>query len=215
MDRRGRGESGDRKPYSIQREYEDVCAVAKAIGSPLNILAHSFGAACALGAATSIPTLEHLVLYEPPLLAAQQSSSRLHLIEQMESALDRGDRESVVFLLLNGMLQIPAATIKNLNGTPIWSRQVAVAHTIPRELRCSADYERQVNQMKTNNFETLFLLGSESHPSFERSAQTLIELVPDSKLALLPQQHHSAMVTAPDVLAEAVLDFLLCYELGC
>src|SRR4051794_19341835 len=66
LDRRGHGASGDAEDYTIQREYEDIAALAKAIGGPVDVLGHSFGAACVLGAAPSIPNLRRLILYEPP-----------------------------------------------------------------------------------------------------------------------------------------------------
>ena len=55
IDRRGRGASGDTDPYAVEREYEDVAAVAEAIatdaGEPVAVIGHSFGGRVALGAA--------------------------------------------------------------------------------------------------------------------------------------------------------------------
>ena len=50
MDRRGRGGSGDAPGYDLMREVEDVAAVVEAIGGPVFVLAHSYGAACSLEA---------------------------------------------------------------------------------------------------------------------------------------------------------------------
>ena len=47
----GRGAS----PYSIEREYEDVCAVLEAAGPGAFLAGHSFGAICAMGAALLHP----------------------------------------------------------------------------------------------------------------------------------------------------------------
>ena len=55
MDRRGRGASGDVAPYAIEREFEDVAAVADAVaadaGTPVAVVGHSFGGRVALGGA--------------------------------------------------------------------------------------------------------------------------------------------------------------------
>ena len=55
MDRRGRGASGDASEYDLEREYEDVAAVidavARASGSRVDVYGHSYGGACAFGAA--------------------------------------------------------------------------------------------------------------------------------------------------------------------
>src|SRR5688500_6514776 len=54
IDRRGRGASGDAPPYALERECEDVAAVveevARASGGPVDLLGHSYGGTCALGA---------------------------------------------------------------------------------------------------------------------------------------------------------------------
>ena len=84
MERRGRGQSGDAPDYAIQREFEDVAALAGAIGKPVDILGHSFGAACVLGAARLIPNLRRMMLYEPPMLQEQQSPQRAMLLDRME-----------------------------------------------------------------------------------------------------------------------------------
>src|SRR5437773_1569106 len=52
-DRRGRGESGDTKPYAVAREVEDLRAVCEAAGGRPYVAATSSGAALALEAAAS------------------------------------------------------------------------------------------------------------------------------------------------------------------
>ncbi len=69
MDRRGRAHSGaGTPPYSIEREYEDVCAVLDAAGPGAFLAGHSFGAICAMGAALLHP-VPRLVIFEPPFPA--------------------------------------------------------------------------------------------------------------------------------------------------
>lgn len=68
IDRRGRGGSGDAAgTYEIDREFEDVAAVVDAIGGPLAVLGHSYGAVCSLGAALLTDGVSRMVLYEPPI----------------------------------------------------------------------------------------------------------------------------------------------------
>ena len=50
MDRRGRAPSGDAKEYSISNEADDIAAVVDAIGAPVIVLSHSYGALAALEA---------------------------------------------------------------------------------------------------------------------------------------------------------------------
>jgi pimeloyl-ACP methyl ester carboxylesterase len=50
-DRRGRGESGDRAPYSVEREVDDIEALIEAAGGSAFVYGASSGAALALAAA--------------------------------------------------------------------------------------------------------------------------------------------------------------------
>ena len=65
--RRGRGETTATEGHSVVDEVGDVVAVLKAIGEPVFLLGHSYGAVCAIGAATAYPEgVRKLVLYEHP-----------------------------------------------------------------------------------------------------------------------------------------------------
>lgn len=66
LDRRGYGGSTDAPAtYDIRREYADVAAVAATAGRDVTVLGYSFGAVCALGAATTGTPPGRLVLFPP------------------------------------------------------------------------------------------------------------------------------------------------------
>src|SRR5918998_3484472 len=48
FDRRGRGQSGDTQPYAVEREVEDLGALAAHAGGPVFLYGHSAGSALAL-----------------------------------------------------------------------------------------------------------------------------------------------------------------------
>ena len=71
IDRRGRGTSGDGPAgtaYSIEREYDDLAAVAHSVatvdGRPVDVLGHSYGGRIALGAARRSEWIRRIVVYE-------------------------------------------------------------------------------------------------------------------------------------------------------
>jgi pimeloyl-ACP methyl ester carboxylesterase len=66
-DRRGRGDSGDSQPYSVEREIEDLEAVINAAGGSAHVWGLSFGAALAVLAAARGMSIRRLALYEPRL----------------------------------------------------------------------------------------------------------------------------------------------------
>ena len=90
MDRRGRGESTDTLPYAIQREGEDVAAVAEWIGSADTVLGHSYGAICAVEAALRTPAIRRLVLYEPPIPTGLEMVAA-GVLENVADLLEQGD----------------------------------------------------------------------------------------------------------------------------
>ena len=68
-DRRGRGQSGDQRIYSVDREIDDILAlIQQAAGGPCYVFAQSSGAALALRAAANGVPMKALVAYEPPYM---------------------------------------------------------------------------------------------------------------------------------------------------
>src|SRR5215467_15201557 len=65
-DRRGRGESGDIAPYAVEREIEDLRAIANQAGAPPFALGISSGGALILQAVASGVGVRKIALYEPP-----------------------------------------------------------------------------------------------------------------------------------------------------
>src|SRR5215218_11163376 len=65
-DRRGRGDSGDTLPYSIERELEDLDALIAEAGGRASVYGHSSGAGLALRAAAHGVPIHKLVLHDAP-----------------------------------------------------------------------------------------------------------------------------------------------------
>jgi pimeloyl-ACP methyl ester carboxylesterase len=64
-DRRGRRESGDTAPYSIERDVEDLQALIEAAGGSASVFGFSSGAILALKAVADGVAVERLYLSEP------------------------------------------------------------------------------------------------------------------------------------------------------
>jgi len=114
-----------------------------------------------------------------------------------------------VILLLNEMLHVPLVAIDMMRNAPAWAGQLSAAHTIPRELRTSDAYGQNTDALKSITAKTLFLLGGDSPESFKKTTASLLGLLPNSEVRILPGQQHSAMLTAADLFASEVSRFLL------
>jgi pimeloyl-ACP methyl ester carboxylesterase len=208
VDRRGRGASGDATSFDVEHEFADVGAVVEAIGGPVDVLGHSYGALCALEAALRTRAIRRLVLYEPPIPVAGQAIYPPSVIERMDAQFAAGDRDGVVETTLREVAGLPAATVAHLRTLPPWQARVAAAHTIPRELRATDAYRFDPGRFQEVEAPTLLLLGDASPPVFAAGTHALAEALPDARVVVLPGQGHAAMDTGTDLFTTEVLRFL-------
>ena len=132
MDRRGRAPSGDAKQYSIQNEADDIGAVVDAIGAPVTVLSHSYGALAALEALDRLKAVSHLILYEPPVTF---QDTGVDTLANMDRALAAGDREQIVVTFLRDQIGVPADRLARMQSSPIWPIVLEISPTLPRESR--------------------------------------------------------------------------------
>jgi pimeloyl-ACP methyl ester carboxylesterase len=65
-DRRGRGDSRDTTPYSVEREIEDIGALVAEAGGTASVYGHSSGAGLVSHAAAHGLPIAKIVLHDPP-----------------------------------------------------------------------------------------------------------------------------------------------------
>lgn len=212
MDRRGRGQSGDADEYDPDREVTDIAAVLDVVrdemGHPADLVGHSSGAVLALEATHRAPeAVRRLVLYEPPLYVDPYSAPS-GLPGRLRAALSDGDREGALTLFLREGPEWPDAQLDRLRATPQWGAMLALAYTTPYDADIVYDYTLDDIRAARIATPTLVLLGEHS-PARQRAAcEAVAEAVPGARLATLPGQEHTAMYTAPQLLARTLADFL-------
>ncbi len=92
-DRRGRGDSGDTKPYAVEREIEDLAAVINAAGGPAHVWGLSSGAVLALEAAAAGLPIRRLAVHEPPLVVdPEDRQPPAGQLQQVTALIDAGHR---------------------------------------------------------------------------------------------------------------------------
>jgi len=208
MDRRGRGQSGDAEPYTLEREYEDVVAVVDSIPRPVDLLGHSYGAICSLEASLRTPNLRKLILYEPPLSIGVKRNYPSNAVDRMNSHLDAGDPEKALLFFLQEIAGIPQKEMNMLRFLPSWSSRVASANTIPREEAAVGSYLLKPERFSNMEIPTLLLLGGGSPSRYRTAIETLNRTIPNSRIAIMPGQGHAAMDTAPGLFLSEVIGFL-------
>lgn len=207
LDRRGRGESGDAAQYSLEREFEDVTSVVEAIGGEVDVVGHSLGAICALEAVLRTKSIRKLILYEPPIPAGGPLSPK-SMVDRIDTLLRDGNRDGVVSTVMIELIGISNKDVEALRSSPGWRDRLAVAHTLPRELRAVDHYRFDAERFRSLNTPTLLMLGEMSPPVFKTATEMLASALPRSRTVVLAGQQHIAIDTAPKLFAQEVLSFL-------
>jgi pimeloyl-ACP methyl ester carboxylesterase len=130
-DRRGRGDSGDTKPYAVEREIEDIDALLDEAGGSAFLFGHSSGACLALDATVRLDhKVKKLAMYEAPYNDDPEAQKAWgEYIKNLSEALASGRRGDAVALFM-ALVGVPAARIEEVRHAPFWGGMEAVAPTL-------------------------------------------------------------------------------------
>ncbi|KHF31981.1 putative hydrolase [Paenibacillus sp. P1XP2] len=209
-DRRGRGDSGDTLPYTVQREIEDIEALIDSAGGSAYVYGISSGAILALEAADRLAgKVRKLALYEPPLIL---DYSRPPLpedyVEQIQAAIGAGNRGKAVEVFMTQALLIPEEYLAPMKADPMWQEMEETAHTlvydgmISREVM--AGKPLPAGKWSSITAATLAIHGDQSEPMFRDAAQAVADRVKHAEYMALTGQGHDV---SPDAIAPVLADF--------
>lgn len=203
IDRRGSGESGDTSSYTLEREFEDIAAIVDSIGTKVNLMGHSHGALCVLGAALLTSNIRRIVAYEPP-----PGPKIPDLIERVQALVDADDREEAVRVCLCEGLGMPADAFERHKASPIFPARLVSVDAVPREYYAAQAYQADAERYKQMNVPTMLLQGSDSPAFAAENCEFWRGILPNSRIVVLPGQGHLAFDTAPDLFVHEVRTFL-------
>ena len=203
-DRRGRGESGDTKPYQVEREIEDIRAIVDAEGGSAHLVGFSSGAVLALRAASAGVGVRKLALYEPPLVIAGATGVvPPDRGAEITAMVTRGERSEAVkaFLRMVGASSVSIAIMRLMPG--VWSKLTGVAHTLPNDFAILGDTgagkplpEELKRVMASIKVPTWVGLGGKSPPYMRHATETVAKLTPGARHVVLEGQTHKVNANA-------------------
>jgi pimeloyl-ACP methyl ester carboxylesterase len=203
--RRGRGRTPPSDGHSLDDEADDVAELVRAIGEPVFVLGHSYGAHVALAAAARVPTsIRKLVLYEPPS-AQLIVGAKLAYLELLARA-DRWDELATTFF--GECLTVPLAELEALRASELWPPIVADAPASLGDLRALHCYDFDPARFRALAVPVLLQVGTAS-PRELYVTDRLAAVLADARVAELAGQAHEGMTTAPELYAAQVRSFLL------
>ena len=203
-DRRGRNESGDTQPYSVEREVEDIEALIDEAGAPAFVFGTSSGGALALEAALKLgKKIRKLAIYEPPynsekVMMQAWKDYRKQLTELL-SAGRRGDAAEL-FMLSVGT---PADQVAGMRFAPIWPAFEAVAPTLAYDAAVLGDRSVPTKRAASVTVPTLAMNGT-AIPFMLDTAQALAKAIPGAQHRTLEGQTHDV---ALDVIAPVLIEY--------
>jgi pimeloyl-ACP methyl ester carboxylesterase len=210
VDRRGRGLSEDGLGYRVEWEYDDIAAVAEAIGRSVTVVGHSYGGPIAIGAATRTRAIGRVVAYEgwPAVDGSPPLYDPGNVPERLQALIDAGDRDGAVALVFTELVGVDEEQLAWMRAQPMWPSRMAAAHTLPRELENEPNITLAEASLRSISAPVLFVIGELNERSLRPQVEPLCSIVPDARIAVLPGQGHLAIDTAPALLANAIIRFV-------
>lgn len=205
-DRRGRGDSGDTAPYSVDREIEDLGALIAAAGGSATVFGYSSGATLVLKAAAAGLAITSLVLYEPPF-NPDNSYPRLtaDLAGQLDKLVSAGRRGDAVELYQTQAVGIPEDVVTQMRHAPFRPGLEATAHTLVYDATIVGDRSLPAGLLATVTVPALVISGDQSPPFLRAAARAAAAALPNGRLSTLAGQGHDI---SPEATARAMAEFL-------
>ncbi|MEU8508640.1 alpha/beta fold hydrolase [Streptomyces brevispora] len=203
-DRRGRGASGDSAPYAVEREIEDLTAVAAAVGGRPSVFGVGAGGALALEAQAAGLPVDLLAVYEPPYTSCISGlRSKADCTARLHRLLSAGNRDGAVELFLS-VTGVPDDLIARMRSAPVWRSLESVAHTLAYDDALLGDGTVPVERFVSVTARTLVVSGGFSPASSRTVTRLLADALPRGRHRTLTGQTREP---APQVIAPVLAEF--------
>ncbi len=190
--------------YSTAVEAADILAIAGLLGRPPLLAGHSSGAVAALEAAVRAPeALAGLFLYEPPV--STRSLAGGEAARRARAAFEAGDAREAMRIHLRYIVREPADLVETMVADP-----KARAAFTAKAAAGFADIDALdalgvgVERFRRLHVPTTLVQGETSPAHLRERLADLATALPDARIVTLAGQGHTAHLTAPAELAEAI-----------
>jgi pimeloyl-ACP methyl ester carboxylesterase len=209
FDRRRRGESGDRQPYAVAREIEDIEALIDEAGGKAYLYGISSGGALALEAAAVLgDKVNKLVVYEVPYMGVESSRVPAPEVFEQTKQLVKDGKGGDAFVLYMGNVGLPKEMLEGMRQAPFWPMIEAVGPSVVNDatIMFGRNFTPQKELLEKITIPVLALSGDVSLPGTDmtympKAAQAIASMVPHGMYRQLKGQSH-------DVNAEVITPVL-------
>ena len=210
-DRRGRGDSTDTQPYSVQREIEDLSALIDTAGGSVYVYGKSSGAGLALQAAAALgDKVKKLAIYEAPYNDADGAAQEWRDFRKKLDNLLAADRRSDAVTAFMQFVGAPDEAIAKMKSSAAWPGMLKMAPTLAYDNAVLGD-DRSVPASVAARIKakTLVMDGGASvqpMPFMRQTADKLGKAIPGAQRKVLEGQAHDVSSKA---LAPVLQEFFL------
>ena len=217
IDRRGRGASSDGgpdRPYAIEREFDDLAAVADELAAEraerIDVVGHSYGGRIALGAALRTDSIRRVVCYEgaPPAPGQGYGDPDAGTVRRVERLVAAGEPDEALATFMREIVGMPEQDLAAFRADPIWQRRAAAIHTTIRELRAEASPAGSLETLGAVRQPVLQVLGGASAAPFAAATHALDARLRNGRLVTIAGARHAAHHTHAREFCGAVEAFL-------
>ncbi len=209
-DRRGRGDSGDTQPYSLDLELADLGAVVAAASSAaasgaVYAFGHSSGGALVLRAAAHGVPLTAVASYEAPFVVPGTREVAKDPADRIREMVAAGRRGDAVRYWMTSVVAAPPQVLTMMEGSPAWPALEALAHTLPYDIALTGDQGVPAS-LAAIAMPVLVLGGGTSPDWFHRTVTETAAVIPGARLVMMEGYDHGV---PPEVIAPVLTEFFL------
>jgi alpha-beta hydrolase superfamily lysophospholipase len=204
-DRRGRGKSGDTTPYSVDREVEDLLAIADVGGGEVGLFGTSGGAFLAFRAVAAGMRCTRIAAWEPPyIIEGSRPPVPADYAEQQANLAKRGDPGAMVDLFLTSAVGMPSEFVAGMRQGPFWGfLEAAAIPALAYDAELAGDFSLDTGQLADVTCPVLVLDGGTTS-WLSATAKAVAAAIPSAVQQTLSGQQHNVEATA---LAPALASF--------
>jgi pimeloyl-ACP methyl ester carboxylesterase len=152
--------------------------------------------------------VSRLILYEPPVQEPVEHD--LAVAGKMKRMIEEGARDQAVTTFLTEVVHVSPTEVDAMKARPAWTQLVSTIDGQLRQMYALAAYRFDAARMADVRQPTLLLLGENTtSPYVKQAIDTLEASLPNATRVVLQGQQHNAMDTGREVLATAIINFLL------
>ena len=210
-DRRGRGDSEETGPFSVEREIDDIAALIAAVGGRAALFGFSSGGALALRAAGAGIGVERVAVYETPFMVDRtEKHPPANYGQRLDALITAGDSNGAVKHFMRNAMGMPAPAVAMMRLMPMWKDMAANAHTLSYDWAALGEHNMQGDSLRPDEWSSvhvpaLIVYGSKSPANLTKGARALAEVLPNAQLRSLEGVGHNLKVNP---LAPVLTEFL-------